>query len=90
MAPRDVSLRNQSQLYKAKLKRFTGRIKPAFRVGDRVRKSVHKKMFEKGYTPTFSETIYTVTQVIFGPVITFRLAGQKGKFYSQELVHAAE
>jgi transposase InsO family protein len=90
MAPRDVTLKNHTILYRQKLQNFTGLPKPAFAVGDRVRKAVKKDIFEKGYTPTYSAAIFTVAEVIFGPVVTFRLTGQKGKFYKQELVKAAE
>ena len=63
-----------------------------FKVGDNVRISVKKGVFEKGYVQTYSSEIYEVSQILkhLQPV-QYRLTtlnGEevKGKFYPQELV----
>ena len=40
-----------------------------FRVGDKVRLSHVKQVFEKGYLPTWTDQVYTISQVIQTPKI---------------------
>jgi len=61
-----------------------------FKVGDSVRISRSKGIFEKGYLPNWSEKIYTVDQIKNTIPVTYFLrdtSGEviEGSFYNQEL-----
>ena len=60
--------------------------KPKFKVGDKVRISKYKrKVFDKGYTPNWSEEIFTVDKIQHtNPIIYNHL----GSFYEPELLKA--
>ena len=67
--------------------------KPKFKVGDKVRVSKAKQIFEKGYTPNWSTEIFTVTKVAPTIPVTYHLKDYKdqpisGGFYEQELLKA--
>ena len=59
-------------------------------IGDRVRISVQKKLFEKGTTPNWTEEIFEITEIVHTRPITYRiqdLTGEQldGAFYSEQL-----
>ena len=61
-----------------------------FVAGDKVRISVHKRMFEKGATANWSEEVFEVSEVLPTIPITYRLrdlAGEdiQGGFYNEQL-----
>lgn len=61
-----------------------------FNVGDKVRVSKVKKLFEKGYEPNWSEETYVVMQRVNRKPVVYRLKDQLGEkldgvFYEQEL-----
>ena len=63
---------------------------PKFSVGDRVRISKKKAVFEKGYTTRWTEEIFTITKIQHTSPITYKIAdlnGEeiKGSFYEPEL-----
>lgn len=64
---------------------------PKFSVGDKVRISKYKrKVFDKGFTPNWSEEIFVVERVVNTNPITYKLADTQGEsitgsFYQQEL-----
>ena len=65
-------------------------IKPKFSIGDKVRISKKKKIFEKGYTTRWTEEIFTIVEVKHTSPITYKIAdlnGEeiKGTFYEPEL-----
>lgn len=65
-----------------------GKIK--FNVGDNVRISKHKAVFDKGYTQNWSNEIFVVSKVIKTNPVVYELRDQngtliKGTFYEQEL-----
>ncbi|PFX11806.1 putative uncharacterized transposon-derived protein F54H12.3 [Stylophora pistillata] len=70
--------------------------KPKFAVGDNVRISKFKrKLFDKGYTPNWSEEIFVVDEVQYTQPITYKLKdllGEeiKGTFYEQEMLKAKQ
>ena len=63
-----------------------------FKVGDRVRISKYKRsVFDKGYTPNWTEEIFVVDTVVYTDPITYKLkdlSGEEiqGSFYEQELL----
>lgn len=63
---------------------------PKFSIGDRVRISKKKKTFEKGYTPRWTEEVFTVVKIQYTNPITYKIADYNGEeirgtFYQQEL-----
>ena len=66
------------------------RLTPKFSVGDEVRISKKKKVFEKGYTSRWTEEIFTIKEIRDTNPITYKLEdlqGEeiKGTFYEPEL-----
>ena len=70
--------------------------KPKFKVGDKVRISNYKrKVFDKGYTPNWSEEIFTVDKIQYTNPITYKIKDLnneeiKGSFYEPELLKAKQ
>ena len=65
-------------------------INPKFSVGDRVRISKKKAIFEKGYTTRWTEEIFTITKILNTKPVTYKIADLKGEeikgsFYEPEL-----
>jgi len=63
---------------------------PMYSVGDKVRIMKKKKFFEKGYTPRWTEEIFTIVQVLYTNPTTYKIAdlndeGIDGSFYEGEL-----
>ena len=68
---------------------------PKFSVGDEVRITKKKKVFEKGYTTRWTEEIFTIKKIRDTDPITYKLEdlqGEeiKGSFYEQELQKTAQ
>jgi len=64
--------------------------KPKFRVGDKVRISRVKGLFEKGYLPNWSEALYTIDKVKNTNPYTYTVQDMNGEevlgsFYTEEL-----
>ena len=65
-------------------------INPKFSVGDKVRISKKKALFEKGYTTRWTEEIFTITKIKRTSPITYKIADLNGEeidgtFYEPEL-----
>ena len=65
-------------------------INPKFSIGDKVRISKKKALFEKGYTTRWTEEVFTITKINRTSPITYKIAdlnGEeiKGSFYEPEL-----
>ena len=63
---------------------------PKFSIGDEVRITKKKKVFEKGYTTRWTEEIFTITEIQNTNPVTYKIAdlqGEeiKGTFYEEEL-----
>ena len=71
-----------------------GKIK--FKIGDKVRISKYKRrVFDKGYTPNWTEEIFVVNEVFNKKPITYKIVGLigeevKGSFYEKELQKAKQ
>ena len=66
------------------------RINPKFSVGDKVRLSKKKALFEKGYTTRLTEEIFTITKIKHTSQVTYKVADLNGEeidgsFYEPEL-----
>ena len=70
--------------------------KPKFKVGDKVRISKYKrKIFDKGYTPNWTEEIFTVDTIQYTNPITYKIKDLnnekiKRSFYEPELLKAKQ
>jgi len=74
-----LNLHPQSELVKLK-----------FKVGDRVRITKKKEIFEKSFTPRWTEEVFTVSQVQYTDPPTYKITDYnneeiQGTFYEQEL-----
>ncbi|KAL9960143.1 hypothetical protein ACROYT_G033554 [Oculina patagonica] len=70
--------------------------KPKFKVGDKVRISKYKRIvFDKGYTPNWSEEMFVITKIQHTNPITYKIKDLndeeiKGSFYEPELLKAKQ
>ena len=70
--------------------------KPKFKKGDKVRISKYKrKVFDKGYTPNWTEEVFTVDKIQYTNPITYKLKDLRGEdihgsFYEPELLEAKQ
>ena len=56
------------------------RAKPAFAIGDRVRISKYKRQtFDKGYTPNWTEEVFTVDKIQMTHLITYKIRDGNGE-----------
>ena len=65
-------------------------INPKFSIGDKVRISKKKALFEKGYTTRWTEEVFTITKINRTSPITYKIADLNGEeidgtFYEPEL-----
>ncbi|WP_375669948.1 DDE-type integrase/transposase/recombinase, partial [Bartonella sp. CL29QHWL] len=63
---------------------------PKYKVGDSVRISKYKSIFDKGYLPNFTEEVFQIKQIIFTHPIVYKLEDYQkeeiqGYFYEEEL-----
>ena len=67
---------------------------PKYKVGDKVRISVKKDIFAKGFTVNWSDKIYTIIEVLKTLPPTYKIRDDreeiKGTFYDQELQKTSE
>ncbi|XP_043467565.1 uncharacterized protein LOC122501867 [Leptopilina heterotoma] len=92
MKPKDVTVEDTRELLRRirKLRRIPlKRLK--FKVGDRVRVSKFKNIFEEGYTPNCTTEIFTVDKVKSTKPVRYKLKDYQnqpieGGFYEEELL----
>ena len=100
MRPVDVTTKNDHEvyvtLYPRKMDKLMKRMEPTykFRVGDLVRISRYKHVFEKGYKSNWTEEVHTVTDRISRRPPVYRLKDSQdepliGTFYEEELQKVA-
>ena len=91
MKSRDVTLKDEKRLLDTVYNHWFSKIKiPKFKVGDKVRISKYKHLFEKAYTPNWTTEIFTVKKRNPTHPITYLLVHIQGNlisggFYEQEL-----
>ena len=74
----------------------TSSSKPKFKVGDKVRISKCKrKVFDKGYTPNWTEEVFIIDKIQYTNAITYKLKDLnneeiQGSFYEPELLKAKQ
>ena len=70
--------------------------KPKYKLGDKVRISKYKRaVFDKGYTPNWTEEIFTVDKIQHTYLVTYKIKDLnneeiKGSFYGPELLKAEQ
>lgn len=95
LKPSAVNFDNAQQLWKEMYgNAFEKKSTPTLKVGDAVRVARERKVFDKGYMPTFSNIVYKIKKQYPGNPTTFQIANQKGrplsgKWYKEELSKAA-
>lgn len=90
MAPIDVGPHNERYLLSTVYKKTKLKSKPKYKIGDYVRISKHKHVFEKGYTPNWSTEIFKVNEIKKTEPQTYILEDYQGNviqggFYEPEL-----
>ena len=83
------------RLYAKKVKEDRNLIVPKFHIGDKVRIVKKKKTFEKGFTPNWTEELFTISDVKDTKPPTYNiqdLKGEtiKGSFYEPELQNSKQ
>ena len=74
----------------------TSKQKPKFKIGDKVRISKYKRnVFDKGYTPNWTEEVFTVDKIQYTNPITYKLKDLNDEdiqesFYEPELLKAKQ
>ena len=95
-SPASVDHTNQEEVWQALYgQQQTYPKQPPLKVGDTVRISKSRRQFKKGYLPSWTEELFTVSRVLQTKPITFKIKDDhgeelKGSFYAQELQKVAE
>ena len=90
MPPNKVTHRNENLILNRSFRHLKIYSKPKFSVGDNVRISKYKHIFEKGYTPNWTTEIFKIDKVQNTNPSTYILKDYQGKiikgaFYTEEL-----
>ena len=93
MTPAEASIKkNETEVVQHTLRKTRNipKIKPKYKVGDRVRISRIKGLFEKGYLPNWSEALYIIDNVQKTVPVTYKIKDSMGRiiegsFYNEEL-----
>jgi transposase InsO family protein len=87
--PNDVNADNEQEIAE---RMYPRKVKPnwKFNLGDSVRITIYKQVFDKGYTQNWTNEIYTITERFASDPVTYGikdLLGEeiKGRFYEQEI-----
>lgn len=93
MTPNEVNTHNEQNIlntvYNHKYN-ITEKMIPKFKIGDSVRLSKYKHVFEKGYTPNWTTEIFKIKKIQYTHPITYRLIDLNnedinGTVYAEEL-----
>lgn len=90
MRPAEVNKTNEKSLLSTVYNRIKTTTQPKFQIGDSVRISKYKHVFEKGYTPNWTTEVFGIRKIQFTNPITYLLEDYernpiKGSFYELEL-----
>ena len=89
-APKEVDLQNQAEVWYELYGERRPPKRPKLVVGDKVRLSGARRVFRKGYLPSWTEEVFKVSQVLSTNPTTYRIVDEleeevKGTFYEDEL-----
>ena len=95
MKPADVTVFNAQDVWRTLYGKQASTIKYKFKVGDQVKISKYKRLFQKGYIPSWTEESFTVAQRLPRNPPVYRLKeadGEliRGTFYEAELQKVTE
>ena len=97
MTPKEASEKNEVKVWRNLYGNYTPqkRMTPTFKVGDKVRITKKKGVFEKGCTARWTEEVFTVSEVRYTDPISYKIVDYnneeiKGSFYEQELQKATQ
>ena len=95
MKPADVTVFNAQDAWRTLYSKPTPSKKYKFNVGDQVKISKYKKVFEKGYLPSWTEETFTIAQRLPRNPPVYRLKEAngdliQGTFYETELQRVVE
>nr|DAC81409.1 TPA_asm: integrase [Rhodactis coral adintovirus] len=95
MKPSEVTVMNAQQVWRTLYGKRSSTIKYKFKIGDQVKISKHKRVFEKSYLPNWSEETFTVAQRLPRDPPVYRLKEHDGEliqgtFYETELQKVIE
>ena len=81
---------NHDAVYHAQFKNSPGGTRPKFVIGQRVRTSLDKKIFEKESTQAWSEEVFEIADIVPSQPTTYKLRDMSGEvlegaFYAQQL-----
>jgi hypothetical protein len=98
MAPKDISIKDEREVYEkvylpVELKREKEPIVFKFRKGDKVHISSKRGVFEKGYTPQFSQELFVIAVCLPTHPVRYRLKDLSGEvllgsYYEAEMLKA--
>jgi hypothetical protein len=80
--PNDVNEENQHEIFRviySELLQPQGKVKPKHSVGDKVRVSLVKNIFAKGYATSWSTEVFEITKVRLTHPITYFIKDQNGE-----------
>ena len=63
-------------------------LSPKFSIGDNVRITKKKKIFDKGYTERWTSEVFKISKIQLTISVTYKITdynGEEGSFYEQEL-----
>jgi hypothetical protein len=83
-------LENRKKVFKNLYGKNNAKRLPKFRIGDRVRITKKKNTFDKGFTPNWTDEIFTISQIKPTIPITYAIKDVRGEeldgsFYEEEL-----
>jgi hypothetical protein len=90
--PIDVTQENSNDVYKNLYKMHTTQEISKFEIGDKVRVALSKNAFTRGFTPTYSNEIYTIKEIYnTSPYLKYQIVDYdgiriRGSFYSTQLI----
>lgn len=92
-APNDVSNENEDEVRKnlfPKIKKYKKYVTPIFKIGDSVRITRKKSIFQKGYEQTYSYEVFTICEIKDTYPVTYGIKDYKGEvikgsWYASEL-----
>jgi hypothetical protein len=93
MTPVEASRTENENIVYKNLYKDSGMVKKSnkFKVGDKVRISKYKSVFDKGYLPNWTTELFTVSKVLNTNPVTYKIIDEnkeeiEGVFYEPELV----
>ena len=92
MTPKEASREeNENKVWRNLYPEFGSKtLAPKFSIGDHVRITKKKKIFDKGYTQRWTEEVFKISQILLTIPVTYKITDYNGEeiqgsFYEQEL-----